>query len=112
HHTIFADDMYYPTAVTPAYGGIIVGCAPDILFFKDTDGDGKADVRKVVYTGFGRGNHEQLINSFQWGLDNWIHAGNGQNGGLIRPGNLPPYQGGAEGVGPNSDPPLPPLVKG
>lgn len=88
-HTAYADDMYYPTAVMPAYGGIVVGCAPDIFFFRDTDGDGKADIRKIVYTGFGRENHEQLINSFQWGVDNWIHAASGQNGGKIRPGNDP-----------------------
>ncbi len=85
HHTVFAGDMYYPTAVMPAYGGLLVGCAPDILFFKDTDGDGRADVRKVLFTGFGRKNHEQLLNSFQWGLDNWVHVASGGAGGDIRP---------------------------
>ena len=29
------------------------GRAPDLLYLKDTDGDGKADVRRVVFTGFG-----------------------------------------------------------
>ena len=29
------------------------GSAPDLLYLKDTDGDGKADVRRVVFTGFG-----------------------------------------------------------
>src|SRR4029078_7745933 len=28
-HTIFADDMYYAVALAPAYGGLVVGCAPD-----------------------------------------------------------------------------------
>ena len=36
----------------PWKGGLIVTSAPDILYLKDTDGDGKADVRKVLYTGF------------------------------------------------------------
>ncbi len=89
YNTVFADHMYYATTVTAAYGGIVVGCAPDILFFKDTDGDGRADIRKVVYTGFGRGNHEQLLNSFQWAIDNWIHAASGGSGGQIRPANQP-----------------------
>ena len=35
-------------------GGVYVGSAPDLLYLKDTDGDGKADVRRVVFTGFGR----------------------------------------------------------
>ena len=33
-------------------GGIFVAATPDIFYFKDTDGDGKADVRKIVYTGY------------------------------------------------------------
>ena len=33
-----------------------------------TDDDGKADLRTVVFTGFGRGNVQGLLNSFQWGL--------------------------------------------
>ena len=34
---------------------MIVLQAPDTLFLKDTDGDGKADVRKVLFTGWGTG---------------------------------------------------------
>ena len=33
-------------------GGLIVTCAPDVLFLRDTDGDGKADERRVLFTGF------------------------------------------------------------
>ena len=36
-------------------GGIFVAASPDILYFKDTKGDGIADIRKVVFTGFGAG---------------------------------------------------------
>ena len=51
-----------------------MGAAPDIYYLKDTDGDGKADVRKTVFTGFGRSNVQGLFNSFHWGLDNRIHG--------------------------------------
>ncbi len=34
-------------------GGVLVGVAPDLIYCKDTDGDGKADVRTKLYTGFG-----------------------------------------------------------
>ena len=34
---------------------MIVLQAPDTLFLKDTDGDGQADVRKVLFTGWGIG---------------------------------------------------------
>ena len=48
--------------------------APDILYCKDTDGDGKADVRKVIYTGFGRKNVQGMLNTFLWGLDHKIYG--------------------------------------
>jgi len=54
--TVFAEKIPYPTGVMPWRGGVLVTAAPDILFLKDTDGDGKADVREVVFTGFVEGN--------------------------------------------------------
>ena len=50
--TVFATAIAAPTSVVPYDGGVLVSAAPDILFFKDTDGDGHADVREVVLTGF------------------------------------------------------------
>src|SRR2546426_11164513 len=51
--TVYADDLPWPTGVICYDGGIFVAASPDILYFKDTDGDGKADIRKVILTGFG-----------------------------------------------------------
>ena len=93
--TVFADDLPWPTGVICANGGIYVIATPDIYFFKDTKGTGKADVREVVFTGFGTGlkllNVQGLANCPQWGLDNRIHiqAGGGNRGKvkcLKRPG--------------------------
>jgi putative membrane-bound dehydrogenase-like protein len=72
--TLFADRLSWPTAVICYDGGIFVGAAPDILYLKDNDGDGKADQKKVVFTGFGRENVQGLLNSFCWGLDNRIYG--------------------------------------
>ena len=36
----------------PWDGGVFVTCAPDLLYLKDTTGDGVADERRVVLTGF------------------------------------------------------------
>ena len=71
---IYVDGLSWPTAVTCYDGGIFVGAAPDIWYCKDTDGDGRADVRQRVFTGFGRANVQGLLNSFRWGLDNRIHG--------------------------------------
>ena len=76
--TVFAEGLGWPTAVICFDGGVFVGATPDIIYLKDTNGDGVADVRRVVFTGFGQGverlNVQQLLNSFQWGLDDRIHG--------------------------------------
>jgi putative membrane-bound dehydrogenase-like protein len=84
--TIFADRLRYPSAVFPYDGGVYVGLEPDIVFMKDTTGDGVADERRVVFTGFGnhreRLDSQMFLNSLTWGLDNRIHGAKG-HGGLI-----------------------------
>lgn len=82
--TIYADKISWPTAVACYDGGIFVGAAPDIYYFKDTNGDGKADIRKTVFTGFRRNNVQGLLNSFHWGLDNRIHGATSSSGGMVR----------------------------
>ena len=43
--TEFAEGLTFPNGVMPWKGGLIVTCAPDVLYLRDTDGDGKADER-------------------------------------------------------------------
>lgn len=81
--TIFAADLLWPTAIACWDGGVFVADAPDILYLKDTDGDGQADVRRRVFTGFGVQNVQGLLNSFHWGLDNRIQGSASSNGGSI-----------------------------
>jgi len=90
--TVFAKDLAWPTAVICYEGGVFVVVTPDLLYLKDTDGDGKADLRKVVFTGFGKGrsrlNMQALPNSLRWGLDNRIHGVTSSNGAVLtRPGH-------------------------
>ena len=51
--TVFASGMMMPTAVLPGDGGAYVAQSTDLLHYKDTDGDGKADVMTRVFSGFG-----------------------------------------------------------
>jgi putative membrane-bound dehydrogenase-like protein len=83
HSTVFADGLRFPTSVMPWKGGVLVANAPDLLYFEDTDGDGKADQKRMLYTGFGLKNIQQLINSLQWGLDNWVYGCCGSDAGTI-----------------------------
>jgi putative membrane-bound dehydrogenase-like protein len=81
--TIYADNLRLPTGVMPYKGGLLVANAPDLLYLEDSKGQGNADRRKVLYTGFNLANIQQLVNSLQWGLDNWVHGCAGSDGGTI-----------------------------
>jgi putative membrane-bound dehydrogenase-like protein len=83
--TIFADHLLQVSSVLPWKGGILATSAPDILYLKDTDGDHKADLREVWFTGF-EGHTvspESRVTNLRFGIDNWIYAAN--NG---RPGEI------------------------
>jgi len=91
--TVFLDGLAWPTGVVPYDGGVFVAVAPDLLYAKDTDGDGAADVKKVMFTGFGTENVQGLFNGLLWGPDGWIYGVTSSNGGeirnLARPGAQP-----------------------
>ncbi|CAN5834352.1 c-type cytochrome [soil metagenome] len=81
--TVFLEPLSWPTAVVPYEGGVFLAVAPDILYAKDTTGDGVADVRKVMFSGFGTSNVQSLLNGLLWGPDGWIYGVSGNNGGEI-----------------------------
>ncbi len=91
--TVFTADLPWPTAVICWDGGVFIGATPDILYCKDTDGDGVADVREIIFTGFAADyapfatnklNVQALMNSFNWSLDNRIHGATSFSGGKVR----------------------------
>lgn len=70
--TVFAEGLSIPTAITFGGGGVIVHQAPHTLLLKDTDGDDKADMREVLYTGWSTGDTHAGPSNLQYGLDNQI----------------------------------------
>jgi hypothetical protein len=64
--TVFADGLNMPTGFALGHGGAYIGQGNDLLHLHDTDGDDKADLRRVLLTGFGTGDTHQNINSFTW----------------------------------------------
>ena len=83
--TVFADGLTFPNGVLPWGGGLIVTCAPDVLFLKDNDGDGVADERKVLLTGFATTGSTQLrVNAPTVGpWDGKIYLAAGLSGGTV-----------------------------
>jgi len=80
--TTYADGLRFPTSVMPYKGGLLVANAPDLLYLYP-DKEGRLQ-RRTLYTGFALDNIQQLLNSLQWGLDNWVYACAGGSGGTIR----------------------------
>lgn len=58
--TDFATGLTYPNGLMVWDGGVFVTVAPDLLYLKDTNGDGIADQRRVVLTGFNANRTAQI----------------------------------------------------
>lgn len=83
--TTFADELTFPNGVLPYNDGVLVTCAPDILFLADRDGDGRAEVRRVLLTGFSTAGSTQLrVSHPLYGHDGWVYVCGGLTGGNIR----------------------------
>jgi putative membrane-bound dehydrogenase-like protein len=94
--TLFLDGLRHVTGLACWKGGVFVASVPDIFHAKDTDGDGRCDVREPWFTGFKAGNPQHLVNGFCWGLDGWLHGANGDSGGDVvsaRTGEKIPLRG-------------------
>ncbi len=81
--SLFLDGLKYPNSLFPWRDGIIFVTADSIRFARDTDGDNQADENEPLFTGFESGNSQHQLGSLQWGLDNWIHVGNGDSKGSL-----------------------------
>ena len=82
--TIFATNLAFPNGVMSWKNGVLVTAAPDIWFLADTNGDGVADVREKILTGFAEGNQQLRVNGLFWGIDNWIYGCNGRSDGEVK----------------------------
>jgi putative membrane-bound dehydrogenase-like protein len=80
---VWADDLPPCYGIVPARGGAIVLAGTQIVYLADRDGDGRAEVREVLFTGFPLTVLERGINSPRWGLDGWIYAGAGGGGANV-----------------------------
>jgi putative membrane-bound dehydrogenase-like protein len=93
--TVFLDNLLFPTGIMTWGKGVLISCAPDILYAEDTDGDGKADKVEVLFTGFGEANPQHRVNGLRWGLDNWVYCANGDFAAVRKFGPPPaPGEGG------------------
>jgi putative membrane-bound dehydrogenase-like protein len=82
--SIFADGLACPSSVVCWKGGVFVATRGDVWYFKDTRGNGQADVRTKVLTGFGLGSLEYMENGLIWAIDHKMYGSTGPGGGAVR----------------------------
>ncbi|AMV39554.1 PVC-type heme-binding CxxCH protein [Planctomyces sp. SH-PL62] len=75
----FADGLNIPIGLLPRPSAkeALVHSIPNIWLLKDSDGDGKADVKEPLYGIFGNRDTHGMTNNFTWGYDGWIYACHG-----------------------------------
>jgi glucose/arabinose dehydrogenase/mono/diheme cytochrome c family protein len=77
-HTVFADKLVMPRIAFPLQDGVILVLETDnrdLMKYSDTNGDGVADKKELVYTPFGRvTNMEWQPGGLTWALDNWLYT--------------------------------------
>lgn len=75
-HTVFIDHLLLPRMILPVADGLLVNetDSDDIWLYRDTNGDGVADKKELVYAGGPRGgNLEHQPSGLIWDRDNWLY---------------------------------------
>ncbi|MBP7140628.1 MAG: HEAT repeat domain-containing protein [Opitutaceae bacterium] len=71
--TVFADGLLIPTGIEVGDGGAYVAQSTDLIHFRDTDGDGRADERQTVLSGFGTEDTHHNLHTLRWGVDGRLY---------------------------------------
>ena len=113
--TVFADGLNIPTGLEvgpsssitsfPSTEAVYIGQGTELLELRDLDGDGVAEKRKVLLSGFGNGDSHQTINSFSWSPDGelWFCQGDGIQSRVETPHGVSSlYQAGVYRLRPQS----------
>ncbi len=78
--TVFAENLSIPTGLCAANGGLVVVEGGRTLFLRDADGDGRAEERRVLFSGWDMGDTHATASNIRYGHDNWIWGVVGYSG--------------------------------
>lgn len=85
--TVFADGLELPTSLVFYKDGVIVSQAPQTLWIRDTDGDGKADKTVVLFKGWGTRDTHAVTSNLRWGPDGCVYGSVGYSAGDVSSGD-------------------------
>lgn len=76
--TVFADGLNIPIGLYPYKNGVIAYSIPSIYYFEDSDGDGRADKKQLLYGPFDHLHDTHgMQNAFRRGFDGFVYANHG-----------------------------------
>ena len=95
---VFAEGLAIPLGVMPHRDGAFVQYGPEIRFYRDTTGDGRADGHETVLEGFGVQDSHLFPHQFTRVPGDWILLAQGlfNNSMVKRPGGVPFADGAQE----------------
>ena len=76
-YRVFFEGLQRPLAIKVLVDGVLVGEPPNLWFIRDSDGNGKGDVKELVSGSYGplpTASTQGGTNGLTWGLDNWIYS--------------------------------------
>jgi putative membrane-bound dehydrogenase-like protein len=74
----FSDKLTFISGLACGFGGVYVGCPPNMSFIPDADGDDVPDgPPEVLLDGWGFHDRHETLNSFIWGPDGWLYGCHG-----------------------------------
>lgn len=77
---VFAEELVFPMGLCWREGKLYVADPPELVTLEDTNGDGRADKRTVVLSGFGHTDNGSL-HGLTFGPDGWLYMTMGQPDG-------------------------------
>ncbi len=80
---IFADNLDMPTGIALWKDGAVVTLAGQVIWYRDTDGDMRADQSQVWLEGFTIDNEQLRANHPKLGPDGWWYIATGLRGGNV-----------------------------
>lgn len=80
---VFADNLLFATGLQLWKDGALVTLAGELIWLRDTDGDGKADQRERWLQGFQEQNPQLRANDPTLAWDSRIYVANGLRGGMV-----------------------------
>ena len=96
---VFADKLTLPAGAVWYGGSLYVASPPDLIRFQDTNGDGVADVKEVMVTGWKMSSNAASLHGPVFGPDGWLYLTDGRHGFNIKTKDGREYKGLDRGSG-------------